>query len=309
MPPGEHISTLITKPKPGFVETPQVVELTQRALSYVRAGFAVHFCGPAGSGKTTLALHLARLIGRPTLLIFGDEELNTSDLVGGQFGYSRRRVIDNFIHSVLKTEEDLSQRWVDSRLTQACQEGLTLVYDEFTRSRPEANNVLLSVLEERMLVLPIPRGGEAYLKVHTEFASIFTSNPADYAGVHKTQEALLDRMVTIYLSPLDRESEIAITQARSGIPRRDAEGVVDLVRALRERDGAGFASSVRSCIMIGKVLQLRQAQVSAADPIFRQTCLDVLLGPLLQRADGNRDASLAKETLLELMEEFCTTKD
>ena len=53
----------------------------------------------------------------------------------------------------LQTEEDMVQRWVDHRLSTACREGYTLVYDEFTRSKPEANNVLLSVLEERLLIL------------------------------------------------------------------------------------------------------------------------------------------------------------
>jgi len=39
--------------------------------------------------------------------------------------------------------------WVDNRLTTACANGNTLIYDEFNRSRPEANNALLSVLEGR----------------------------------------------------------------------------------------------------------------------------------------------------------------
>ena len=102
---------------------------------------------------------------------------------------------------MLKTEDDVAPRCVDNRLTTACREGLTLVYDEFTRSRPEANNALLSVLEEGLLVLPSPnRGGEPdYVPVHPNFAAIFTSNPVEYAGVHQAQDALFERMVTIDL--------------------------------------------------------------------------------------------------------------
>jgi len=48
----------------------------------------------------------------------------------------------------------IDPNWVDSRLTLAAKEGFTLVYDEFNRSRPEVNNVLLSLLEEKLLVLP-----------------------------------------------------------------------------------------------------------------------------------------------------------
>jgi len=62
------------------------------------------------------------------------------------------------------------------------------------RSRPEANNVLLGVLEERLLELPAGRINEGYLNVHPGFGAIFTSNPEEYAGVHKTQ-AIVDPIV------------------------------------------------------------------------------------------------------------------
>ena len=125
------------------------------------------------------------------MLLVGDDEFGSSDLVGSQAGFRHRRVVDNFIASVRKTEDDVTPRWVDNRLTIAAREGMTLVYDEFTRSRPEANNALLSVLEERVLVLPSRRGsGTDFLRVHPDFVAIFTSNPAEYAGVHQAQDAL-----------------------------------------------------------------------------------------------------------------------
>ena len=187
-------SVLAARPRADFVQSAYVDNLTERALSYIAAGYPVHFRGPSGSGKTTLALHVAHRLGRPVMLICGDDEFGSSDLVGGHRGYQRKKVIDNFVHSVLKTEEDVSEKWVDNRLTVACREGLTLIYDEFNRSRPEANNILLSVLEERILVLPASRNGASYVKVHPDFVALFTSNPEDYAGVHNTQDALRDRM-------------------------------------------------------------------------------------------------------------------
>jgi len=127
-----------------FVNTPYIERITRRALRYLQSGFAVHLRGPSGTGKTTLAMHLASLLGRPIMLIYGDDRFDSSDLIGGRTGFTHRRVVDNFIHSVVKTEEDVQQRWVDARLTLACREGFTLIYDEFNRSRPEANNALLS---------------------------------------------------------------------------------------------------------------------------------------------------------------------
>lgn len=145
----------------------------------------------------------------------------------------------------------MSRKWIDDRLTVACRYGFTLIYDEFTKSRPEANNVLLSVLQEKMMDLPASRGvEESYLKVHPDFTALFTSNPEEYAGVYRSQDALRDRMVTINLDFFDRETEIAITEAKSGISRREAERVVSIVRELRESRKCEFAPTVRGCIMI-----------------------------------------------------------
>ena len=145
----------------------------------------------------------------------GDDEFGSSDLIGRDIGYRKSKLIDNFIHSVLKAEENLSTVWMDNRLTTACRHGYTLIYDEFNRSRPEANNVLLSVLEERVLPVPgLSRGEGGYLEVHPNFRAIFTSNPEEYSGVHKTQDALMDRLITIALGHYDRDSEVRITATR-----------------------------------------------------------------------------------------------
>ena len=290
---------------PNFVETPFVRELTERALAYIRAGFPVHFRGPAGSGKTTLAIHVASQLDRPVMLMTGDDEFNTSDLVGKERGFRRRKVVDNFVHSVLKTEENMTQHWVSNRLTVACQEGFTLVYDEFTRSRPEANNVLLSVLEERLLVLPSTPSKSGYIRVHDGFRALFTSNPEDYVGVHKSQDALLDRMITIDLEYFDRETEVEITSMRADLPQAYAERIVDLVRGFRASGQYEIKPTVRKCLMIGKVMAVRGAQPSAADPVFRQICLDVLGTEPMFSDDPAVRGSQQRRTIESLIEETC----
>jgi gas vesicle protein GvpN len=221
-------------------------------MAYLDAGYACHFSGAAGTGKTTLALHVAGLRKRPVMLVFGNEEFGTSDLVGGEKGVFSSKVVDNYIHSVLKTEESHRTQWVDNRLTIACKHGYTLVYDEFSRSRPEANNVLLTILEEGILALPESHYGDSYMRVHPDFRAIFTSNPEEYAGVHKTQNALLDRMITIELGHYDRQTEIAITGARAGLDVPSAEKIVDLVREFRKLGVSNYRPTIRACIMVGR---------------------------------------------------------
>jgi nitric oxide reductase NorQ protein len=276
--PEQPATVLSAQPGADFVETPHIRNLTNRALDYIRAGFPVHFSGPPGIGKTTLALHIADQIGRPAVLICGDHEFSSSDLVGGLVGYHKKYLKDNFIRSVLKTDESMTSHWLDNRLTTACQYGLTLIYDEFTRSRPEANNVLLSVLAERLLPLPTARGGEDYLKVHPDFTAIFTSNPEEYAGVYRSQDALRDRMVTIELGNFDEETEIAITQARSGLSLDDSRRIVSLVREVRETKSRNkLAPTVRACVILGKILNLKGRAALYANNGFKQICLDVLM--------------------------------
>ena len=151
-----------------------------------------------------------------------------------------------------------------------------------TRSRAEANNTLLSVLEEGVLDLPSGRGDKSFLSVNPEFRAIFTSNPTEYAGVHQAADALQDRMITIKLGHYDRETEIAITMAKSGIGKAQAERIVDVVRGVREKqakskNGNGICpATVRASIIIATVLNAYDAKPVSRDKRFVCLCHDVL---------------------------------
>jgi nitric oxide reductase NorQ protein len=267
---------LLPERSDGFVCTPHVQDLTERALTYLEVGCPVHLSGPAGTGKTTLALHIAARLGRPVTLIHGDADFGSSDLIGRDSGYRKSTLVDNYIHSVLKTEEQMQSVWVDNRLTTAALHGDTLIYDEFNRSHSEANNVLLSVLSEHVLNLPRKGIGGGYVQVHPQFRAIFTSNPEEYAGVHRTQDALLDRLITMPVDHYDRETEIMITVAKSGIARRDAEMIVDIVGELRGIGVNNHRPTIRACIAMARVLALKHAHADWDDPVFRWVSRDVL---------------------------------
>jgi nitric oxide reductase NorQ protein len=293
---------LCVRPRADFVETPYITEITDKAVSYLSADIPIHFRGAAGTGKTTLALHCAAKLGRPVMLIAGDEEFGTSDMIGGEYGYHYRKVVDRYVHTVLKYEEDAVQRWVDRRLTVACREGWTLVYDEFNRSRPEANNVLLGVLTEKLLILPSANRENAYVKVHPQFRAVFTSNHQDYVGVHQVQDALSDRMLTLDLDYYDRETEIAISCSRSGLPDEDASKIVDVVRDFRAMGEYEDTPTLRSCIMIAQVAAMRQIRPSAHDPRFVTICLDVLES---KAGAGRAQRDQRRHILMRLIGQYC----
>ena len=264
-------------PSNAFVSSAEVQDITDRAMAYLDAGYAVHFSGPPGTGKTTLAFHAAAQLGRPTILLHGDHEFGSSDLIGRESGYSKSRVVDNYIGSVLKFQEEGRALWIDNRITTACRLGHTIIYDEFNRSKPEANTPFLSILSEGVLNVPGLHGrGEGYVNVHPDFRAIFTSNPTEYAGVYKTQDALLDRMITLRLSHYDRETEITITASKSSLDLERSARVVDLVRLCRCEGQDPHYPTLRASIAIARVLAARGGDATADNPVFVWACRDIL---------------------------------
>ena len=114
------------------------------------------------------------------------------------------------------------------------------------------------------------------MKVHPEFRAIFTSNPEEYAGVNRAQDALRDRMVTMDLDHFDYETELNIAMAKSKLLLKDTEIIVKVVRGLRESGKTEFDPTVRGCIMIAKTLATLKTTPSKSKDKFRTICQDIL---------------------------------
>ncbi|MEW6172531.1 MAG: gas vesicle protein GvpN [Bacillota bacterium] len=287
-----------------LVRTPFISSILERAVTYLKAGYPVHFSGPSGAGKTTFAMAVASMLSRPVIMLCGNDESVPSDFIGGPAGFRRNLIYDNFIHSVYKSKEDFQPFWLDGRLTTACREGYTLIYDEFNRSRPETNNILLSILEEGILNLQGLHKDEQYLQVNKNFRAILTSNPEEYAGVHRTQDALLQRLITLHLNQYDRETEIAIGVLKSGLAEKSVSEVVDTIGALRQSlNQPGL--SIRSIIRICRLAAYTNTPVAKNDT-FMRICEDVLLSDLtLLSEDIGKDRVI--DEIRKALERFCST--
>ncbi|MBI5347222.1 MAG: gas vesicle protein GvpN [Candidatus Aenigmarchaeota archaeon] len=295
----EDIEAKFLSPVPkNFIETDEVKRYIGKILLWLKTGYPVHIIGPTGCGKTALALQAANLLGKPSVWVNGDEAINTTNLIGGYSKIEMTTIRDKFIHNVFKDKDTMEARWVSNPLTLACQYGYTLIYNEFSRSRPEANNILLSVLEEGVLELPTKFGEDRYIKVHPDFSLLLTSNNMEYAGVHKPQDALLDRIATIHMDYYNRDTEVKIVQAHSGLPKARAEKIVDVVRELRNILGGVEKPGTRIAIMIGQALQ---ATNGFGKDYLEEVCVDAMSSKFLGFDDVAKKRLLIKERIQKML--------
>lgn len=263
-----------------FVTTPFFEDIISRTKQYLHAGFPVHFVGPTGVGKTSLAIFIAKQLKRKMTIIRGHHDLSNKDLLGQYFGVRKKEIVDNYIHSVIKKEQEIKPFWVQGQLIEAVKNGHVVIYDEFSRSLPETNNIFLSLLEEKVLPL-YGNGKDSFIKCHPDFSIIFTSNPDEYAGTFHTQDALLDRLITIHLDTCGRETEIEILKQKTGLNQQEGEEIVRLVTNLRSY-GNGFCPSLRASLMIAAVAKKSNIEIIPEDIKYQALCMDVLIRPMTQ---------------------------
>ncbi|MFC6824016.1 gas vesicle protein GvpN [Halopelagius fulvigenes] len=254
-----------------FVETDETQALVERINNWWAAEQPVHLVGPTGCGKTTMAVQAAVARGRPIVWIEGDDAVDTAALVGEHAGKEQYTERDQYVRDVVKKKSITRDRWVDNPLSVAAREGATLIYNEFSRSKPAANNVLLSAFEEGLLEYSTGRGADRTVEVHPEFRTVLTSNSIEYAGVHRPQDALLDRLVGIHMGFYGRETEVEIVDSEvDELDRESIEKIVTIVRGLREE--MDITVGTRAAIMAARGL----AAFPADDDVLVDICTDVL---------------------------------
>jgi gas vesicle protein GvpN len=261
-----------------FFEDASQRDLITRATAYVQAGVCLHLSGPAGLGKTTLALRIAEELGRPVAFMVGNQWLGASDFIGREVGQTTRTVIDTYIQSVRRTDAETRADWKGSILAEAMRNGHTLVYDEFTRASPEANALLLSVLEEGVLITADRAAQQSRIEAHPEFRVILTSNPNDYTGVNGAPDALMDRVLTLPVPEPTAERLAGIVAARTGLDTKTAARIVARVDEAGVTPDPRHGSRLRTNLMIARIAAFFQRDRALSDERLAEIVRDVLQG-------------------------------
>lgn len=277
-----------------FFENENIRAFIDRAAAYARSGVPLHLTGPAGMGKTSYAIKIAEEFGRPVSFMSGNEWLTSQDFIGREVGQSESTIVDKYVQSVRRTETNTRRDWKDAILAVSMRNGYTLVYDEFTRASPQANSVLLPVIEEGVLVSTDRVSHDSYIHAHSDFRIILTSNCDEYVGVNGAPDALVDRLVTLQLPEPSAETLAGIASYRTGLDTRTCFRIVKLVGELRASVESRKASSLRSVILIARIVAAQVLAGPLDDIALSRIAGDVLRGRGFEVSDGAIARSLAE---------------
>ena len=132
------------------------------------------------------------------------------------------------------------------------------------------------------------------------FKAIFTSNPEEYAGTHKSQDALRDRMVTIDLDYPDYETELEIIYNKARLPTDVCELITKIVRNLRDSGECRYSPTIRSGIMIAKTLTVMDMEPSDDIDLFADYCQDILSSETGKLA-GENNLNTIRNLILDII--------
>lgn len=220
------------------------VEL-RKCLAAKLAGKHLLLEGDVGVGKTTLAHAIASYFSQNLERVDGDERYNAARLVG------------HFDPPMVMQKGYTWESFVVGPLVSAMQKGAILFLNELNRMPEGTQNVLLSAMDERQVI--IPKLGS--VKSADGFYIISAMNPQEFVATTPLSEALKDRFAWVRLEYQTEEEEQEIVKIRSGLEDDNVvKAVVRITRQTRNWPDLRRGSSIRGAIDFASLLRFMDVE-------------------------------------------------
>ncbi len=234
-----NIDEMIKEIQDQFNIVGREIEL-RKSLAAKLAGRHLLLEGDVGVGKTTLAHAIAKYFSQNIERVDGDER------------YSAARLVGHFDPPMVMQKGYSWESFVVGPLVSAMQNGSILFLNELNRMPEGTQNVLLSAMDEKSII--IPKLGSVISK--DGFYVISAMNPQEFVATTPLSEALKDRFAWVRLEYQDEDEEKQITRVRSGVDDEDIVRVtVKITRLTREWPDLRRGSSIRGAIDYASILQ------------------------------------------------------
>jgi MoxR-like ATPase len=199
--------------------------LVERAVIGLSGNRGVLLVGEPGTAKSMLSELLAAAISGDSLNVIQGTAATTEDQIRYSWNYA-----------LLLAEGPSRRALVPSALHVAMARGTLVRFEEITRCPPEVQDTLVSILSEKVMVIPELEGGDRNLFARPGFNVIATANTRD-RGVHEMSSALKRRFnfeTVPAIRDLDAEVELVRNECArllsdAGAPQPLERDVVELL--------------------------------------------------------------------------------
>lgn len=199
--------------------------LVERTVIGLSGNRGVLLVGEPGTAKSMLSELLSAAISGTSLNVIQGTAATTEDQIRYSWNYA-----------LLLAEGPSRRALVPSALHVAMNAGILVRFEEITRCPPEVQDTLVSILSEKVMMVPELEGDERVVFARPGFNVIATANTRD-RGVHEMSSALKRRFNFETVPPIrDLEAEIELVReesqrllAESGAPTSIERNVVELL--------------------------------------------------------------------------------
>ncbi len=193
--------------------------LIERAVVGLSSNRGLMLVGEPGTAKSMLSELLAAAISGTSV-----------NAIQGSAGTTEDQIKYSWNYALLLAEGPSRRALIASPLYVAMRDGLLVRFEEITRCPPEIQDAMVSVLSEKVLMVPELVGPERVLQAKPGFNVIATANTRD-RGVHEMSSALKRRFNFETVHPirdLKQEIELVARECDRLLREADAPAAVPL---------------------------------------------------------------------------------